>query len=227
MRLHTVQDWTVFMLNQPNAPPVAQDAHAPRKEWPVHAYKYDTNESGWVLIESDAEGEHGEPGGKHVTWVDVESLTSDGGGVTATIFISVADGGPELMRLAHHDELQYTVLQPDFASLYSLDGDAIGLHFRSPQDQENFQTCIEAAAQTNTPPAPMLWCLNHVSNRRDATVRRGAQVKALAVCSRFRFVHIWKPVLLLAVDRMYSLSTGCGHAHVARGTLHTLSLAVT
>ena len=25
----------------------------------------------------------------------------------------------------------------------------------------------------------MLWCLNHVANRRDKTVRRGAQVKAL------------------------------------------------
>ena len=41
----------------------------------------------------------------------------------------------------------------------------------------------------------MLWCLNHVSNRRDATVRRGAQVKALAICSRYRFIHVWKPML--------------------------------
>ena len=38
----------------------------------------------------------------------------------------------------------------------------------------------------------------------------GAQVKALAVCSQLKSVHVWKPVLLLAVDRMYSLSTGLG-----------------
>ena len=36
------------------------------------------------------------------------------------------------------------------------------------------------------------------------------QVKALAICSRFQFIHVWKPLLLLAVDRLYSLSTGLG-----------------
>ena len=33
-------------------------------------------------------------------------------------------------------------------------------------------------------------------------------MKALAVCSRFRFVHVWKPLLLLAVDRLFSTSSG-------------------
>eukprot|EP00325_Prymnesiales_sp_UTEX-LB-985_P028308 CAMPEP_0174740240 /NCGR_PEP_ID=MMETSP1094-20130205/73068_1 /TAXON_ID=156173 /ORGANISM="Chrysochromulina brevifilum, Strain UTEX LB 985" /LENGTH=50 /DNA_ID=CAMNT_0015943901 /DNA_START=11 /DNA_END=160 /DNA_ORIENTATION=+ len=46
-----------------------------------------------------------------------------------------------IWELVHHDELQYTVLQPDFASLYSLEGEAVGLHFRTAEDQSAFQQC--------------------------------------------------------------------------------------
>jgi len=60
----------------------------------------------------------------------------------------------------------------------------------------------------------MLFCLSHVSNRKDATVRRGAQVKALAVCSSYRFLHVWKPLLLLAVDRLFASTTGLGEYSV-------------
>ena len=58
----------------------------------------------------------------------------------------------------------------------------------------------------------MLWCLNHVANRRDKTVRRGAQVKALAICSRFQFIHVWTPpptltrTLTLSLSRTLTLS---------------------
>ena len=116
------------------------------------------------------------------------------------------------MRLQSHDELglQYAALQPDFASMWTVDGQAVGLHFRSGAQQEEFKQALDAASAASSAALSdgVLWCLNHVSNRRDATVRRGAQVKALAVCSRFQFIHIWKPVLLMAVDRLYSLSTG-------------------
>jgi hypothetical protein len=204
------QDWTVFMLNRPSplagitasAPVTA----SPPKRWPVHAYRYESvDEAGWVLVE----GRENEGSGGHYASVEASTAahTTD-----AEVSIIITMGGGETMRLRHHDELQYTVLQPEFASMYSIEGDALGLHFRTASHQEEFRAALDAAAVSSAPPAPMLWCLNHVSNRRDATVRRGAQVKAMAICSRYQFVHVWKPVLLLAVDRMYNLSTGCaGH----------------
>ena len=201
------QDWTVFMLNRPKAaePSAKADGVDPVKKWPVHAYRYSDggDDAGWVLID-DHDGAH---------WATLETEAVVGGsdaavgGKTVTIVIHL--GGGEILRVVHHEELQYSALQPDFVSMYSLEGDAIGLHFRAVEQQQDFHDALDKAVAAAAPPAPMLWCLNHVSNRRDSTVRRGAQVKALAVCSRYRFVHVWKPLLLLGIDRMYSLSTGC------------------
>ena len=206
------QDWTVFMLGRP---PSAADAPDPsasadaalHKRWPVHAYKYDSSDesNGWVLIDrADGAGD----GAHNVSLVLGEAAAAADG---RRPFILLVDlGGGEFVRIEHHDELQYSTLQPDFASMYTIEGDAVGMHFLSPEDQEDFRLAVEAVAAAAVPLPSMLWCLNHVSNRRDATVRRGAQVKALAICSRFQFIHVWKPLLLLAVDRMYSLSTGLG-----------------
>ena len=54
----------------------------------------------------------------------------------------------------------------------------------------------------------MLWCLNHVANRRDKTVRRGAQVEALTA----------SPALALALTRTLAL---------ARTLARTLTLTLT
>ena len=197
------QDWTVFMLNRPeqSAPPKAPrdaDGKAAAAAWSVHAYMYDTEDesAGWALIHRG-----GASDASHT--VSVEPPEQAGG--ASSIVINLGDG--ERLTIQCHEELQYSALQPDFASMYTLDGDAIGLHFRAPEDQSAFAGAVERAAAAAS---PMLWCLNHVSNRRDTSVRRGAQVKALAICSRHRFIHVWKPVLMMAVDRMYSLSTGLG-----------------
>ena len=200
------QDWTVFMLGR--KPPGKAAAAggdsgdgAARKRWSAHAYRYaaEGDAGEWLLIEGDTGlvAEH---------TVSLESVPlSDGG---EEVVLTIALGGGKQMRLTHHEELQYTPLKPDFACMYSVEGEAVGLHFRSAEDQAEFGAAVEAAAAAAASAQTPLWCLNHVSNRRDATVRRGAQVKALAVCSRFQFIHIWKPVLLMAVDRLYSLSTG-------------------
>ena len=76
-----------------------------------------------------------------------------------------------LAVLLHHEELQYSALQADFASMYSVDGDALGIHFRAAAQQAAFSAVLDKAAAAVAPAVPMLWCLNHVSNRRDATVR--------------------------------------------------------
>ena len=220
------QDWTVFMLNRPSASADAKGAAAGSssssssggssdvdfsQRWPVHAYRYSeggAEEGGWVLIDGPEGSDGGDGNGAHHVSLEMGSSATPG------LFIVLDLGGGESLRLMWHDELQYSALQADFASMYSVDGDALGIHFRAAAQQAAFSAVLDKAAAAVAPAVPMLWCLNHVSNRRDATVRRGAQVKALCICSRFRWVHVWKPVLMLAVDRMFSLSTGLGEYSV-------------
>ena len=200
------QDWTVFMLNRPAQ---AADAVAP-KRWPVHAYRYDTAlaEPEWVMATAGREGGSA-AGATH--WATIETPTSGAGALPdpPLLVVDLGGGGVQL-RITHHDELQYSALQDDFVSLYTYDGEAVGLHFRSAAQRAEFKAALDAAAARAAAPPTPCRCLNHVSNRRDKTVRRGAQVKALTVCSRFQFVHVWKPILLLAVDRLYSTSVGLG-----------------
>ena len=177
------QDWTVFMLNRPTQPP--KQAAAPRK-WPVQAYKYEgVSPSGqWVLASG---------GGADAThFAQVNGAAAQAGGKRTEAHVVVDLGQGKTMRLQSHDELglQYAALQPDFASMWTVDGQAVGLHFRSGAQQEEFKEALDAASTASSAASSnVLWCLNHVSSRRDNTVRRGAQVKALAVCSRFQFVR--------------------------------------
>lgn len=48
-----------------------------------------------------------------------------------------------------------------------------------------------------------LCCLNLVRTKMDSTVRRGAVVKAIAICTPCRYYHIFKPALHLALDKYY------------------------
>ena len=47
---------------------------------------------------------------------------------------------------------------------------------------------------------PLMYVLNLVNTKQDNTVRRGAVVKAMAICTRHSFLHIYKPLLLLALE---------------------------
>lgn len=47
---------------------------------------------------------------------------------------------------------------------------------------------------------PLMYVLNLVNTKQDHTVKRGAVVKAMAICTRHSFLHIYKPLLLLALD---------------------------
>ncbi|OBZ67772.1 Protein mesA [Grifola frondosa] len=55
----------------------------------------------------------------------------------------------------------------------------------------------------------MLYVLNLVRTKLDKTARRGAVVKAMAICSRHPFIHIFKarlhaPILLMALDHYFN-----------------------
>ncbi|OJD13292.1 hypothetical protein AJ78_06234 [Emergomyces pasteurianus Ep9510] len=47
---------------------------------------------------------------------------------------------------------------------------------------------------------PLMYVLNLVNTKQDTSVKRGAVVKAMAICTRHSFLHIYKPLLLLALE---------------------------
>ncbi|KAF2435505.1 spindle pole body interacting protein [Tothia fuscella] len=50
---------------------------------------------------------------------------------------------------------------------------------------------------------PLIYVLNLVNTKQDQTVKRGAIVKAMAICTRHSFLHIYKPLLLLALEEYF------------------------
>ncbi|KAI0942103.1 hypothetical protein AcV7_002626 [Taiwanofungus camphoratus] len=53
----------------------------------------------------------------------------------------------------------------------------------------------------------LLYVLNLVRTKLDKTARRGAVVKAMAICTRHPFIQIFKPVLLMALDDYFQNPT--------------------
>ncbi len=51
---------------------------------------------------------------------------------------------------------------------------------------------------------PLVYVLNLVNMKQDKTVKRGAIVKAMAICTRHSFLHIYKPLLLLALQEYFA-----------------------
>ncbi|KAK2765404.1 hypothetical protein FQN54_008250 [Arachnomyces sp. PD_36] len=51
---------------------------------------------------------------------------------------------------------------------------------------------------------PLMYVLNLVNTKQDNTAKRGAVVKAMAICTRHSFLHIYKPLLLLALEDYFN-----------------------
>ncbi|PVU94969.1 hypothetical protein BB559_002858 [Furculomyces boomerangus] len=49
----------------------------------------------------------------------------------------------------------------------------------------------------------LVYCINLVRTKHDSGARRGAVVKSMALCSRYPYIHIYKPILLLALENYY------------------------
>ncbi|KAI9724889.1 MAG: hypothetical protein M1812_000165 [Candelaria pacifica] len=50
---------------------------------------------------------------------------------------------------------------------------------------------------------PLIYVLNLVNTKSDPTRKRGAIVRAMAICTRHSFLHIYKPLLLLALEEYF------------------------
>lgn len=69
-------------------------------------------------------------------------------------------------------------------------------------------TAIDAAYENYIPQVELqdqgyLCMLNLVRTKMDPNVKRGAIVKALAICTRHRFYNIFKPLLMLSLDQYF------------------------
>eukprot|EP00741_Cyanophora_paradoxa_P025186 tig00000350_g24311.t1 len=62
----------------------------------------------------------------------------------------------------------------------------------------------EAKPYAGDPAAgPLLYCMSVVKTKKDPTVRRGAIVKAVALCSSRQFVHMFRPLLVMALNQYF------------------------
>ncbi|KAK9453117.1 stabilization of polarity axis-domain-containing protein [Dipodascopsis uninucleata] len=56
-------------------------------------------------------------------------------------------------------------------------------------------------------PSSRLYILNLVNRKIDDDARRGAVVRSMAVCSRHPFIHVFKPILVLALEEYFETSS--------------------
>jgi hypothetical protein len=50
---------------------------------------------------------------------------------------------------------------------------------------------------------PLLYCINLVRTKHIAGIKRGARVKAMAICTRHQFLHVFRPLLILALEKFF------------------------
>ncbi|KAH6576898.1 hypothetical protein BASA62_001133 [Batrachochytrium salamandrivorans] len=91
------------------------------------------------------------------------------------------------------------------------------LRFRSADDRVYFMRFVHESAQVlpthrvtqeDLPPLPtleepLLYVINMVSMKIISGARRSARVKAMAIASRHPWVHVFKPLLVLALDKYF------------------------
>ncbi|KAK6372810.1 hypothetical protein LTR64_004728 [Lithohypha guttulata] len=58
----------------------------------------------------------------------------------------------------------------------------------------------ESDEEDDTQTPPLMYVLNLVNTKKDSTAKRGARTQAMAICTRHSFLHIYKPLLLLALE---------------------------
>lgn len=74
------------------------------------------------------------------------------------------------------------------------------------EELEDESSSDESDADSMDSP-PLMYVLNLVNTKQDSTVKRGAVVKAMAICTRHSFLHIYKPLLLLALEDYFKTPT--------------------
>ncbi|KAF4121141.1 Pfam:DUF1630 [Geosmithia morbida] len=71
-----------------------------------------------------------------------------------------------------------------------------------PGDDSDGYESVDSEPEGGEGP-PLVYVLNLVNTKHDKSVKRGAIVKAMAICTRHPFLHIYKPLLLLALEEYF------------------------
>ncbi|KAF1815552.1 spindle pole body interacting protein [Eremomyces bilateralis CBS 781.70] len=74
---------------------------------------------------------------------------------------------------------------------------------RNEDTDEEYDSELDNDPEDDSENPPLIYVLNLVNMKQDNTVKRGAIVKAMAICTRHPFLHIYKPLLLLALDEYF------------------------
>ena len=250
MHNHT-KDSTVFLLNRPtnSASPRAVPPPPPRR-WRVRIYRYDNqtkapNPPVWIPLgerwlslrtqapaaicldptEGSARCREGANGGEGANCGEDNGVGEiKGAGARA----GGADGEGSLI-VPLHASLQWSALQPDFASLYTPEGICLGVHCASAQERTELGGLVEGVngsgvgsndggvgsnggvglyggeGSSGSRATPPLWALAHVRNRRSRSVRRGSHILSLALCARHRHIACFGPQLEQGLERIFAL----------------------
>ena len=108
-------------------------------------------------------------------------------------------------------------MNPQYIGIQDSENTFIGMRFRTHDEAElvirHVKRLIEQEAEDRAyvaqgipppgSPRPFLYCLNCMMRKIDPSAPRGAQVKALAICSPHHFVHEFERLLLYHLDRYF------------------------
>ncbi|KAK5745282.1 hypothetical protein LTR17_001443 [Elasticomyces elasticus] len=72
------------------------------------------------------------------------------------------------------------------------------------EDEDDESSSDDSSSDsTSSSDPPLVYVLNLVNTKTDPSHKRGAVVKAMAICTRHSFLHIYKPLLLLALEKYF------------------------
>ncbi|KAF2823351.1 spindle pole body interacting protein [Ophiobolus disseminans] len=83
------------------------------------------------------------------------------------------------------------------------DADAGAEELNDDLEDEEGDYDTESEDEEDPDGPPLVYVLNLVNTKLDTTVKRGSIVKAMAICTRHSFLHIYKPLLLLALEEYF------------------------
>lgn len=126
-----------------------------------------------------------------------------------TVFFLHKDSSPEeeLQQRKEKRTSQRAERKKARAEQKSPDVDSVELDIDNDGEDDTEDAESEDDAVKSTQGPPLVYVLNLVNTKHDANVKRGAVVKAMAICTRHSFLHIYKPLLLLALEDYFRTPT--------------------
>ncbi|PRP84707.1 methionyl-tRNA synthetase [Planoprotostelium fungivorum] len=199
------EDWTVFLLGRGSTTDTKpRKATTKRKDTKhrdieVYVYQYKDGMPDWELIGNEKYFLH--------------FVYPDSTGASSGVGIRVASkDGNNVLFLARHAAFEVRQLEPSFLCVLSEDDKAIGFRFSGKEQEDIFKKQLKqllgnTEVETQAGNRHFLYCLNLVINQKDNSFKRGAQVKAMAICTQYQFIDAFKPSIVLALQNFFATPT--------------------